>query len=249
MDWSWVWRWPRWFFLIILIGVFVLLFGIAIHFIEPSTFPTVAEGAWWVLITISTVGYGDYAPTTAAGRWMAAFILLFGAGVISSFFFTIASTAFTRHQKFYEGKQDYKGSGHVVIIGWNARTSWLLDQDDGFSYVLVDESIEYHPRFESDFCQFIKGKAIHPSTLQRASVDRASAVIITANQHLDEETADAQTILTLLTVRGLHPTIPCIVELLTHEQIASAKKAGATSIIESHYTVGNALHQSLITYS
>lgn len=245
MSWAWVWRLPRWLFLIVIIALFVALFGFFIHLVEPSTFPSFAEGAWWVLITISTIGYGDYAPASAAGRWLTVLIVLLGAGLISSYFFTIATNAFIRHQSILDGKHAFHGKNHIIFIGWNARTLWLLEQNKHQSIVLIDDSLEAHPLFDSAPCQFIKGKPFYFDTLKKASVPTASAVIITANQHVDEEAADAQSILTLLTIRRLHPTIPCIVELLTHEQVDSAKKAGATTIIESHATVGKALTDSL----
>lgn len=249
MNWAWVWRVPKWLYLIILIGLFISFFGFVIHLIEPSTFPTYAEGAWWVLITMSTVGYGDYAPATQTGRLLTVFIILLGAGLISSYFFMIASSAFTRQQAILNGTQTHHGHKHVIIVGWNARTLWLLEQSKKTSFVLIDNSLNRHPLFESSLCQFIKGKPFHSETLQKASVHTASAVILTANQHVDEETADAQTILTLLTIRRLHPTIPCVIELLTNEHVDSAKKAGATTIIESQATVGRALHQSMDQFS
>ncbi|MDG5471830.1 potassium channel family protein [Jeotgalibacillus sp. ET6] len=245
MSWAKLWRLPKWLYLIILISLFVSVFGIFIHVIEPVTFPTFWEGAWWVLITISTVGYGDYAPASAAGRWLTVLIILLGAGLISSYFFTIASSAFIRQQALEDGTRSYTGRNHIILIGWNARTSWLLEQYASKAVVLIDDSLEKHPLLQTSPCQFIKGKPYYFDTLKKASLSTGSAVIITANQHVDEEAADAQTVLTLLTIRRLHPTIPCIVELLTHEHVDSAKKAGATTIVESHATVGRALTDSL----
>ncbi|PPA69971.1 potassium channel family protein [Jeotgalibacillus proteolyticus] len=245
MSWAKLWRIPRWLYLILVISLFVGLFGLLIHFIEPNTFPTIGDGAWWVLITISTVGFGDYAPSSTGGRWLTVVIILLGAGLISSYFFTIASSAFTKQQAILEGRSVYHGRNHLIIIGWNSRTSWLLEHHKEEHIVLIDESLTQHPMMEYSICQFIKGKSYYFDTLKKASVPTAKAVIITANQHVDEETADAQSILTLLMIRRLHPTIPCIVELLTHEQVDSAKKAGASTIIESNATVGRAITESL----
>ncbi|WP_052477151.1 potassium channel protein [Jeotgalibacillus campisalis] len=245
MSWARLWRLPKWLYLILLISLFVSIFGIFIHLIEPVTFTTFWEGAWWVLITISTVGYGDYAPATAAGRWMTVLIILLGAGLISSYFFTIASSAFVRQKAIEDGTHSYSGRNHIIFIGWNARTSWLIEQYPGKPVVLIDDSLEKHPMPKVGPCQFIKGKPYYFETLKKASLSTGASVIITANQHVDEESADAQTVLTLLTIRRLHPTIPCVVELLTHEHVDSAKKAGATTIVESHATVGRALTDSL----
>ena len=39
---------------------------------------TMGDGLWWALTTITTIGYGDIYPTTAAGRAVAAFLMVTG---------------------------------------------------------------------------------------------------------------------------------------------------------------------------
>lgn len=42
------------------------------------------EALWWVLVTISTVGYGDYFPVTRTGRFVAIFVIIAGVGVFGT---------------------------------------------------------------------------------------------------------------------------------------------------------------------
>lgn len=64
------------------------------------TFETGAAGAniatggdalWWTLVTITTVGYGDYFPVTAEGRVTAFFVMLAGVGIIGALASILAS--------------------------------------------------------------------------------------------------------------------------------------------------------------
>ena len=55
-----------------------VMIGNLIFIIEPQTFPNAFEGAWWSLVTMSTVGYGDYVPVTVVGKLIAAFLILIG---------------------------------------------------------------------------------------------------------------------------------------------------------------------------
>jgi len=58
-----------------------------------GTIKTPADALWWSAATITTVGYGDVAPVTAAGRTIAFVLMLLGVsifGVVSGFIATFA---------------------------------------------------------------------------------------------------------------------------------------------------------------
>jgi voltage-gated potassium channel Kch len=52
---------------------------------------TGGEALWYSLVTITTVGYGDYYPVTAAGRITAVFIMFMGVGIIGALASILAS--------------------------------------------------------------------------------------------------------------------------------------------------------------
>lgn len=41
------------------------------------------EGMWWVIVTVSTVGYGDITPKTSIGRLIGVFTICFGLIIFS----------------------------------------------------------------------------------------------------------------------------------------------------------------------
>ena len=46
------------------------------------------EALWWTIVTMTTVGYGDYVPTTTSGRLLAVVLMFLGVGlfgVLTSF--------------------------------------------------------------------------------------------------------------------------------------------------------------------
>jgi len=55
-----------------------VIVGNLIFILEPATFPNAFEGTWWSLVTMSTVGYGDYVPHTVMGKMLAALLILLG---------------------------------------------------------------------------------------------------------------------------------------------------------------------------
>jgi voltage-gated potassium channel len=49
------------------------------------------DALWWSLVTITTVGYGDFFPVTAAGRITAFFVMIAGVGIIGALASILAS--------------------------------------------------------------------------------------------------------------------------------------------------------------
>lgn len=52
---------------------------------------TGGDALWWALVTITTVGYGDYFPVTGAGRITGAFVMFAGVGIIGALASILAS--------------------------------------------------------------------------------------------------------------------------------------------------------------
>ncbi|TRZ37174.1 potassium channel protein [Niallia circulans] len=225
----------------------ILFFGMVITIVEPDNFPSFFEGVWWAIITASTVGYGDYTPTTIIGRLTGMLLILTGAGFLSTYLVTLATAAVARQNAFLEGKSAYKGRNHIVIIGWNERSKALIHSitKDGIKAVitLVDESLSQNPSPES--LHFIQGNPNIDETLLRANILKASKVIITADQSKEEMYADMNSILTLLAIKGLNPEVPCIIEILTVEQVTNANRAGADEIIQTNRLSSFVMHSSL----
>ncbi|MGN1400464.1 MAG: potassium channel family protein [Bacillus sp. (in: firmicutes)] len=68
----------------------IILAAIPITFFEESI-GSIAEGIWWGIVTTTTVGYGDIAPVTWAGRLIAVILMFFGIGCIGMITGSVAS--------------------------------------------------------------------------------------------------------------------------------------------------------------
>lgn len=75
------------------IGVFIfavlvvsIILGTLIYLIEgnaDSGFTSIPKGIYWVIVTMTTVGYGDIAPVTALGQFFASLVMIMGYGIIA----------------------------------------------------------------------------------------------------------------------------------------------------------------------
>ena len=68
--------------IIVVFAIFTLLAALVEFLVEPQTFKTFGDACWWSIQTVSTVGYGDDVPETAAGRIVATLVMLFGMAFV-----------------------------------------------------------------------------------------------------------------------------------------------------------------------
>ncbi|MDG5790098.1 potassium channel family protein [Evansella sp. AB-P1] len=234
-----------------IVFLFVFIIGGIIHVIEPDAFPTIYDGVWWGVVTISTVGYGDFVPETVFGRFLGMVLIISGIALFSFFITNLASSTILSKQERDEGGTNYHKHEHVIIVGWNERSDHLIHQiqqiNKNQDIVLIDETLQKKPEHFKRVT-FIKGSPTVDETFRRANVKEGRTVIITSNHHIDEKSADANTVLSLLTVKGLNSNIYAIVEIMTDSQIKNAERAGADEIIQSSNYVSKLLMNGIINH-
>ncbi|MCA0150860.1 potassium channel family protein [Rossellomorea vietnamensis] len=243
-------RWPLVIRIFMIAITLMLSFGTVIHFIEPDTFPSLFDGIWWAIITTSTVGYGDFVPLTWEGRLLGIVLILVGAGFLSTYFVTLAAETVMTQNAYLEGKATYKGKEHVIIVGWNERAREVINQltslQSTCDIILVDETLQKNP-YNNHHIHFVKGTPFKDSILKKANLNEASIAIITADQNKDEMTSDMNSVLTLLAIKGNHPGLYTVVEILQKDQVANAKRAGADEVIQTNMQTSYVMMNSIIS--
>ncbi len=63
----------------------VIVAGTVMYIVEgdESGFTSIPRAVYWAIVTLTTVGYGDIAPQTAMGRFLASILMILGYGVIA----------------------------------------------------------------------------------------------------------------------------------------------------------------------
>lgn len=68
---------------LILTLIYISICGLIMFQIEPDLFGTCFDALYWATISITSIGYGDIAPVTAAGRFITILSSLIGVAVIA----------------------------------------------------------------------------------------------------------------------------------------------------------------------
>ena len=186
-----------WDALFLLVAVHVLVSYAGMRLFETGEITERIAFWYYYMTTVTTIGYGDIAPKTAAGRlfttlWiMPGGIMLFTAS-LAKFIQFIAD----RWRKRMRGEADYSYlEGHLVILGWQGlRTRRMVDEilaDVGATrreIVLCTTKDIENPM--PDTAKFVRDKALSDSSLH-ARAGSAGAAVIMVLGHDDNDTLAA----------------------------------------------------------
>ncbi|WLD92659.1 potassium channel family protein [Alkalihalobacillus sp. AL-G] len=234
--------------LFIIVIAVLFIFGTIIHLLEPNNITSIFNGIYWAIVTISTIGYGDFVPKTVPGKLVTILMVFLGTTFITYLFSQAATYTIKRQSRLVKGNVNFTDEGHVIVIGWNERSKVFIDQlqidQPGLDIVLVDRTLNKNPTRNGNV-HFINGKPYEDATLMKANVRSAHYVIITANSELSEEQADMDSILTLVALKGCSPLVKVIVEIKTETHYENAKRAGADTIVQSSRIIGSTFLEKL----
>ncbi|WP_322521968.1 ion channel [Guyparkeria halophila] len=115
------------FFAIGLMTAFLLvLAGSLMPVLDPQTFDDFSDGAWWALVTLSTVGYGDLVPQTAAARAMG--FVFVGVAVVWLALISASTAAFLVGLRMEASSQDEERIDMQILRRLD-RIESLLEQE------------------------------------------------------------------------------------------------------------------------
>ena len=224
----------------------MILGGIILQWFETGDISKGNNPFWWAIVTMTTVGYGDFSPETPGGRIFAVFIMFAGITLVSLLTASISSIFVA--QKIREGKglEKLNLDNHIVLCGWNVNADKLINSiyelksdNKNFDLVLVNElSEEDITQIKSKFAKirihFVAGDFTQEETLHRASITTSNSVIVIPNNlNNDNESHDEKTIFATLTIKSIDASIRVVAYLLDRENLTHIKRAEADEVVVS----------------
>ncbi len=211
----------------------LILFGaVGLAIFEPGV--NWQNAFWWSIVTLTTVGYGDIAPTTFGGRIVGGVIMVLGIGILGMFTATIASVFVEKKLKANRGMNTFDFENHTIICEWNHRAADILnelraDRRMANAPVVLIANIAEKP-LDDENLFFIRGN-VDEENLQRANIGGAKTVVILGNDSLEANARDAQVVLAALTVESVNPDVYSVVELVSERNVPHCERANVNEII------------------
>jgi voltage-gated potassium channel len=83
-------------FMIVGVATLLALSAAVLEWLIDPAFDTLPQALWFSVVTVTTVGYGDYVPESGAGRLVAAVLMLTGLGLIPLLTSVVVSTLISK---------------------------------------------------------------------------------------------------------------------------------------------------------
>ena len=222
------WSVFRKFYLVAFALVFILIFGISgFMLIEDWSF---LDATYMMVITISTVGFGEVRPMTAEGRIFTIFLIMSTFGtftyLISLVTTLIASGELGKNIKNYKILKIMNGlENHIIVCGLG-RVGIQVAEDlkkAGFIVVAIEEKIEDVKMVDEDLI-IINGDATNDETLLRAGLKKAKTIIACLPN-------DANNLFIVLSAKACTNDVQIISRASQKATIGKMKIAGAHHVI------------------
>ncbi|XP_032397976.1 calcium-activated potassium channel subunit alpha-1a isoform X22 [Etheostoma spectabile] len=215
-----------------------------IHLVENSgdpweNFQNYQSLSYWecvylLMVTMSTVGYGDVYAKTTLGRLFMVFFILGGLAMFASYVPEIIELIGNR-KKYGGSYSAVNGRKHIVVCGHitlesvsNFLKDFLhKDRDDVNVEIVflhnISPNLELEALFKRHFTQveFYQGSVLNPHDLARVKIESADACLILANKYCaDPDAEDASNIMRVISIKNYHPKIRIITQMLQYHNKA-----------------------------
>ncbi len=243
----------------VLLG-FLLLGAVGMLVAERGNpdFSSFSHSTWWSLFTLMAGEPVGATPTTNAGRFITATVMIGGFTLFAMFTGVISAVMVTRLRNQWEARdmELHELRDHTIICGWNRSAVTIIQEIQrdaktrSMPVVLVAE-LEEPPAFASWGCRiellyFVRGDYTSTAVLQKAGIERAAATVLLADKSLPrtDQDRDARTLLAALTIEKLRPGIFTCAELLRRENIEHLSMAKVEEIVIGDEYMGHLIAHS-----
>ncbi len=234
---------------ILLLAVFMnLLFGTGFYFAERGVQEglTWTDSIWWAMVTMTTVGYGDYYAQTFVGRFFISYpSFIFGIGLLGFLLGSLVEVMMERVAKKRKGLMNIRKKKHIIICNYPSEekiTHLVEELRSSGSYtdnpvVLVTDHLKELPEVLRHLkVEFVYGNPIKEEVLNKANITECEGVFVLSrepgNPETDAVTFACSAIIEMIE-KEIGKSIKVVAELVSNQNQKMMKRADTDGIVSS----------------
>lgn len=223
----------------------ILIIGLFIYGIIGSYFImglNLIDSVYYAVITMATVGYGDYTPHTGIQKIFATTLALAGVALLAYVFNIMLTTFQERMSEYSKGARKMKAiqdmDDYYILCGFGRVGKVVFDEltRRNQNVIVIDrdeeicESIE-----ENDSVVVLQGDATEDNLIARLAGKKCNSVIISTGD-------DVSNLFIVLTIRESNEDTWIVTRASKLENISRLRKAGADKIVSPEIIGGQDLY-------
>lgn len=200
---------------------------------------------WMVLITISTIGYGEVEPLSTAGRLVT--VLIIGGGVVVvqltlQRLLGLAESGYFRQLRALRFRRKLRRMhDHVIICGYGRIGREIGEQllQENIQVLVVELDAQCIQAAKERGLRVLEADATSDETLLEAGLHRCRSLVAALP-------SDAANLYVVLSAKGLEPNCRLITRSESEEAAAKLKLAGATVVVSPYVAGGRVMAASAL---
>ena len=224
--------------LILIIGLFI--YGIVGSYLIMGL--NLIDSIYYAVITMATVGYGDYTPHTGIQKIFATTLALGGVGLLAYVFNIILTNFQEKMNKYSKGARKMKAindmDDYYILCGYGRVGKVVFDEltRRNQNVIVIEKNKELCENIEeNNNIVAINEDATQNELIAKLAGEKCKSVIITTGD-------DVSNLFIVLTIRETNPNAWIVTRASKLENISRLRKAGADKIVSPEIIGGKDLY-------
>ena len=212
--------------------------------VNGSSIHTLTDALWYSIVTLTTVGYGDYYPISSFGKIIGSVFVIASMGLLLG----LVSKVTEHFNMISERKKmGYYGTdfeNHIIVLGWNSFGSGVVLQliNAGNKVVIITDNKNdidnIYEKFSKDFVFVIFSDLKNIKSLDKGNVTNCHMVFINLKN-------DADKLITTLNIKKEYPEVEFLVTL-DHSDLDSTFHSAGVNYVLSKDEIASKMIASFI---
>jgi len=196
------------------------------------------DAVWYTIVTLTSVGYGDYYPVTTIGKILGLTAVLGSVGVLSFIISKITVKYSAYMEKKKNGHFGTKFTNHFVIIGWDSFSKQVANQiiKSKNKIVIVTDNkndVELiNDFYDSELVAVLFSDYNNYENLSKANIESSSKVFV---NFLD----DSQSLIHIINIQKQYHSIDFVVTLNSQDLKETFQSVGVSYIVSKNEIASN----------